>query len=125
MTGRRPDAQLAPRCRQRVGENERALLGQPQRRLVAAASVVEGDDPTRKLAAGLDELQLGLGNVFEKEEARAGRAGTIAAHEQIYVPNVIRLENDGGGGWAPVEAFPNFIHGRRRSKRIENQCLAP
>ncbi len=50
MRGRGPNTQLAHRRRQRVSENEGTLLGQPQRRLVAAASVVEGEEPARKLA---------------------------------------------------------------------------
>src|SRR5437016_12420245 len=93
MARRRPDTQLAPRRRQRVGENEGTLLGQPQWGFVAAASVVEGDDPSRKLAAWLDPLQLGVGDVVAKKEARAERASTVASYEQIDVPNVIRVEN--------------------------------
>src|SRR5436305_9947959 len=46
MPRRRPNAQLAARRRQRVGENERALLGKPQWRLVAATSVIKGDEAT-------------------------------------------------------------------------------
>ncbi|SRR6266849_6156558 len=53
---RRPDTQLAAGRGQRVGEYESALLGQPQGRLVAAASVVECEEPSRKRAAGLDKL---------------------------------------------------------------------
>ncbi len=42
---RRPDAALVLRRGERVGEDERALLRQPQRCLVATAAVVEGDEP--------------------------------------------------------------------------------
>src|SRR5437899_12714929 len=73
MRRRRPYAQLVSRRRQRVGKNDGALLGQPQRRLVSAASVVEGHEPAGKLTAGLDKLQIGLGDVLAKEEARAER----------------------------------------------------
>jgi len=117
-------AQLTAGRGQRVGENDGALLGEPQRRLVAAASVVEGDEPSRKLAAGLDELQVSLGDVLAKKEARAEPAGTIAAHEQIDVANVIRLENDDGGRRARVEPLPDFDRAFGRSKGIKNQCLA-
>jgi hypothetical protein len=124
MRGRRPDSQFAPRRGQRVGENEGALLGQPKRRLVAAPSVVECDDPSRKLAAGLDELQVSLGDVLAKEEARAKRAGFIAADEQIDVPNVIRLENSDDSWWASVKAVPELDRVLGRSERIEDQYLA-
>jgi hypothetical protein len=124
MRGRRPDTQFAPRRGQRVGENECALLGQPKRRLVAAPSVVECDDPSRKPAAGLDELQVSLGDVFTKKEARAKRAGIIAADEQIDVPNVIRLENSDGSWWASVKALPELDRILGRSERIEDQYLA-
>jgi len=40
----RPDAKLAARRRQPVREDERALFGQPERRLVVPSSVVEGDE---------------------------------------------------------------------------------
>src|SRR5207249_4616541 len=125
MARRRPDTQLAPRRRQRVGENEGTLLGQPQWGFVAAASVVEGDDPSRKLAAWLDPLQLGVGDVVAKKEARAERASTVAAYEQIDVPNVIRLENDNRSRRMRFEPFPHFRRIGGRSKWIQKQCLAP
>src|SRR6516225_1479465 len=92
MPRRRPDAQFAPRCRQRVSENQGTLFGQPERRLVAAQSVVEGDDASRKLTAGIDRLQPCLEDVLAKEHPRAEGPGTIAANKHIYIPNVIRLE---------------------------------
>ena len=57
MPRRGPNAQFASRGRQGVGENEGALLGQPERCLITAASVVEGNDASGKPAAGLDPLQ--------------------------------------------------------------------
>ena len=81
MPWRRPDAQLAFRRRQRVGENEGALLGQPERRLVAAPSVVEGDETSWKPAAGVDGLQLGFGDVVTVEAVRTEDAGAVAADE--------------------------------------------
>ena len=68
--GRRPDAELATGCGQRVREDERSLLGQPHRGLVAAAAVVESDEAAGQLAPGLDSLELGLRNV------RRARRGT-------------------------------------------------
>src|SRR5437762_14207552 len=97
MRRRCPDAQLASLRGQSVGEHDGALLGQPQRRLIAATPGVKGDEATRKLAAGLDELQGGLGGVVAEGETRAGRGGRIAPREQIEVANVIGLENEDGG----------------------------
>jgi len=110
--------------RQRVGEDDGALLGEPQRRLVAATPVVKGDEASRKLAAGLDELQVGLGDVLAKEETRAKRAGIIAAREEINVANVIGLENDDGRRRTRVEPLPELGCVFWRSKRIEKQSLA-
>src|SRR5437016_14597262 len=116
MARRRPDPQLAPRRRQRVGENEGTLLRQPQWRFVAAASVVEGADPSRKLAAWLDPLQLGVGDVVAKKEALAERESTVASYEQIDAPNVSRLENDIRSRRMVFEPFPYFRRIGGRSK---------
>ena len=40
--------------RQRVGEDESTLLGQPKRCLTTAPSVAEGNETSWQLAAGLD-----------------------------------------------------------------------
>jgi hypothetical protein len=42
-----PDTELACTLGQRVGEDERSLLGKPQRRLSAPAPVVQGDEAPR------------------------------------------------------------------------------
>ena len=47
VPGGRPDEELALGGGQRVGEDEGALLRQPERRLVAATYVVEGDEAAR------------------------------------------------------------------------------
>src|SRR5256885_6927957 len=121
MARRRPDPQLAPRRRQRVGENEATLLRQPQWRFVAAASVVEGDDPSRKLASWHDPLQLGVGDVVAKKESRAERASTVAAYEQIDVPHVIRLQNDNRSRRMRFEPFPHLRRIGVRSKWIDRK----
>src|SRR5438132_2639724 len=108
MGGGRPHTQLASLLRQRVGENKSALLGQPQRRFIAAASVIKREETSGKLAAGLDELEFGLGDILAKEETRAEREGIIAAREEIDVANVIGLENDDGSWWARVEPLPKL-----------------
>jgi hypothetical protein len=79
----------------------------------------------RGFAAGLDPLQLGFGDVVAEEEARAERTGTIAAHEQIDVPNVIGLEKDDRGRRVRVEPLPQLGRASGRCKRIQNQCLVP
>ena len=75
---RRPDAQLAAGRGQRVGEDERALLRQPERRLVAAAAVVERDEAARKLAPRLDRLELGLRDVVREEELGPNARALVA-----------------------------------------------
>src|SRR5215472_1980031 len=110
--------------RQRIRKNNDVLLGQPKRRLVAASSVVERDEASRKLAARLDELQLGLGNVPAKEEARAETAGVVAAHQLVDVAHVIRLEHDGCGRRTLVEALRHLDGISGRSEWIENEHLA-
>jgi hypothetical protein len=51
-----PHTELASRGRKLIGEHESALLGQPQRCLVATSTVVERNDPSRKLTPGIDPL---------------------------------------------------------------------
>src|SRR5260370_6390171 len=123
MMWRRPDAQLAPWRRQRVGENEGALVGQPNRGLVAAGSVVESNQPPWKLVARLDDLKFGLGDVLAKEEARAEPASAIAEHEKIDVCYVIRLKDEDSGGGARVEPLPDSGSAIGRRKRIQTQRL--
>ena len=53
---RRPDAQLARRRGQCIGEDKGTLLGQPERCLVLAPAVVQRGEATRKLAARFDWL---------------------------------------------------------------------
>ena len=124
MRRRCPNAQFASRRGQSVGEDDGALLGQPQRRLVAAASVIKREESSGKLAAGLDELEFGLGDILAKEEARAERARLIAEREEIDIANVIGLENDDGSRRASVEPLPKLGCAFGGSKRIEKQCLA-
>ena len=68
---RAPDAEHSPALSERVGEDKRALLGEPERRFVPAAPVVERDQAPRQLAPGLDRLEVGFGDVVAPEEARA------------------------------------------------------
>src|SRR6516164_10815986 len=118
-----PDAQLAARRCQRVGKNDGPLLWQPQRRLVAAPTIVKCNDASRKLAARLDELQLSVGHVPAKGQARPESASVVAANEQVDIANVIRLENDGCCWRARVETPPDrgVVS---RSQRVWNQRLA-
>jgi len=88
----RPYAELSSRGGKGIGENKSALLWKPKRCLITTTTVIDGNEPSRKLAPRVDPLQFGFGNVVGKEEPGAKRTRMIAAHERIYVPNVIRLE---------------------------------
>ena len=79
---------------QRVREHERALLREPERRLVAAAAVVERDQASRQLRARLDRLELGLRDVLAPEQVRPEGAGAVAADEEVDVADVVRLQDD-------------------------------
>src|SRR5712691_12187458 len=67
------DAQVTPRhaVRHLARSVRRRKRGCPARAatrcLVATSSVVEGDKPSWKLAAGLDKLQVGLGDIVRKK----------------------------------------------------------
>src|SRR2546422_10979596 len=80
VPGRRPDAELAFRRSQRVREHERALLGKPQRRLVAAPAVIKGDEAAGQLASRLDRLEIRLRNVPAPDEERPERGAVVAPH---------------------------------------------
>jgi gamma-glutamyltranspeptidase / glutathione hydrolase len=119
MPGRRPDTQLARRCGQRVGEDQGALLGQPERRLVAAAAVVKREEAARKLASRLDWLEVGVWDVVAPEQPWAERAGPVAARKEIDVPDMVRLKDDEEGRRAGVEPVPHLVHIVGRRDRIE------
>src|SRR5689334_20256069 len=86
-----PDPKLSSWRGQAVSKNEGSLLRQPKRRFVLTPSIVQGDDTSRKTAARLKGVQIGLGNIVAKEESRTKCSGTVAAHEQIGIPDVIRF----------------------------------
>ena len=99
------------------------LLRQPDGCLFAAPSILEGYHPSWKLTTWLDRLQLGVGYVIGKEEPRSIRWDTIAAYDQINVPNVIRLEHNDRCRMARIEPLPHISRARGWSKRIQNQSL--
>src|SRR5205823_7335814 len=104
---RRPNAQLTAGCGQRVRKHESALLRQPERRLAALASVVQGDEPSRKLAARLDPPQVRLGDVPTEVEPWPEGGDSIAPREHVDVSYMIRLENDGRCRRMRVEPLPD------------------
>src|SRR5262249_57887341 len=122
----RPDAQLMLRtgCGERVGEDDGALLRQPQRRLAAAASVVEGDESTGKLAAGFDPLEVGHRDVVAEEEARTESTDVVALREEINVANMIGLEDNQRSRRIGINPLPKVSSIVRGSQRIEKQSLA-
>src|SRR5262245_10935138 len=120
-----PNPQFSSLRRQAVGKNQRTLLRQPERCFTTAASVVESNEPSRKLAAMIDPLQFRFRDVVAEKEPRAKCAAVVTACEQIYVPNVIRLENNDCVWRTRVQALPNHIRAGGRSQGIENQYFAP
>jgi hypothetical protein len=112
---RGPDTKVAFRCGQCVGEDEGALLREPQRRLVAAAAVIQGHESTRELAPRFDGLEFRLGDVVAPEEPGSEGAGAVAPHEDVEVPDVVGLQRDDLRRRASVEPFPDLIRviGRR------------
>ena len=100
---------LAAALGEGVGEDDGPLLGQPERRFVATASVVERDQAARQLAPGLDRLEVGLGDVVAPEEARAEGSGAVALDDPVDVADVVGLQHDGHRGGAGVEPGPDSV----------------
>ena len=84
--------------RQRVREDESALLGEPQRRLHPSAAVIERDEAAGELGARLDGLQLGLRDVLRPEEPRPEGAGAVALDEEVDIADMVGLEHDRDSG---------------------------
>jgi hypothetical protein len=76
------------------------------------------------VAAGFNQLQIGLRNIVAKEEPRAKGPGIVAAHESIGIPHVIRFENHNCSWLTGVQTLSNFLGIFRRSLGIQNQGLA-
>jgi hypothetical protein len=124
VPGRRPDAKLAPALGQGVGEDERALLGEPERRLVPAAAVVERDQAAGQLASRFDRLELRLGNVVAPEEARSERPGAVAIDDQVDASDVVRLEDGRHRRRPGIEPRPYLLCARTGEERVEHGHLA-
>ena len=60
MPWRDPDAQVAVGCGQGVRKDDGALLGQPERRFVSAAAVIEGDEAAGTWVPGSIRVSLVL-----------------------------------------------------------------
>jgi hypothetical protein len=126
MPWRCPDAQLVlwARSSQRIGEDEGALLGKPKWRLVAAASIVEGNEPSGKLATGFDPLQLCLRDIVAKEEPWTESPHSVTSREEIDVANMIGLKDDQRGRRMLIEPLPEVGSIVRRRQWIEKESLA-
>src|SRR5205807_1727028 len=120
---RPPDEELAGTLRQRVGEDERPLLGEPERRLVAPASVIERLETAGQYRARFDRLEVGFRDVGAPEEVRPERTGAVPADEEVDVPNVIRLEDDGKRRRARVQPLPDLARLRGRRHGVEHRDL--
>jgi hypothetical protein len=123
VPGCRPDPELAARCGQPVGEDEGALLRQPQRRLVPATPVIKGDEAAWKLVARPDRLELGLGDIGAPEKLRPERSGAVAANEEVDIANVIGLEDGDDRRWPRVEPGPDLPRVVRWRERVEERDL--
>ena len=119
-----PQLMLRTRCGERVREDDGAMVRQPQRRFIATASVVKGDEPSGKLAAGIDPLEFCHGDIVAEEQAWTESADMVAAREYINVTYMIRLEYNQPGRRIAVEPLPEFFSITGRSQRIEKQSLA-
>src|SRR4051794_35031769 len=117
VPGRAPDEQLAAAFRQRVGEDERPLLRQPERGLVAAAAVVERLEPAGERGSGVDPLELRLGHVSRPEEPRSEGPAAVPADERVDVANVVGLEDDRERRRGPPRPGPDPPGGPRGGPR--------
>jgi hypothetical protein len=89
-----------------------------------SASVVLGDEPAGKHAAGLDRFELGTRDVVAPEEAWPERPRSVTVDEEVDVADVIRLEDHDHRGRMSVEPFPGLAGIGRRGKRVEQRHLA-
>jgi hypothetical protein len=121
---RRPDEELALGRSERVREDKSPVLRHPDRRLVPAAPVVEGDEPARQLRAGQDGLELRLRDVVAEEEIRAERACAVAPSEEVDVAHVIGLEHDNDRRRSCLEPLPDVVVVGLRRERVEEDDLA-
>ena len=124
MPGRPPDAELARPLGQRIGEHDRALLRQPDRRLVPAPAVVQGDEPAGEVRARLDPFEVALRDVRAPEEGGPERARAVPAHEEVDVADVVRLEDDDERRRVSVQSLPDLRRLCRRRNRVEQRDLA-
>ena len=115
---RSPNAKLAAPFGQCVGEDEGALLRQPERRLVAATAVVQGDEPAGELGPRFDPLQLGLVLVAGPEEVRAEGARVVAADEEVDVADVIgfRMTTSVPADWRRAASRPPILRAARSDR---------
>src|SRR3954469_22243912 len=120
---RGPDAKVAVRCGQCVREHQGPLLGQPERCLVAATTVVQGHETPRELAPRLYRLQLRLRDVVAPKEPRAEGAGAVAPHEDIDVSDMVWFEDDDDRRRARVKPPPCRVRVGGRRHRIEQRDL--
>jgi hypothetical protein len=108
VPGSAPDAKRALPLRERVGEDEDALLRKPEGRFVAPPSVVERMEPTGKLGPRLDGLDLCRRDVVPPEERGAVGPGGVALDEEVDVPDVVGLEDDDDRGPRRVDSLPEL-----------------
>ena len=99
------------------------MLRQPERRLAALASVVQGDEPSRKLAARLDPPQVRLGDVPTEVEPWPEGGDSIAPYEYVDVSYMIRFQDDSRCRRMRVEPLPDVGRVVRWCERVEHQSF--
>jgi len=87
-------------------------------------AVVKGDEAAGQFAAGLDRLELGLGDVASPEEPGAESARAVPLDEEVDIAYVIRLEDDDQRRRARIEPLPDIGRFPRRRDGIDQRDLA-
>src|SRR5882762_6491063 len=105
MPRARPYPKLSPAFGQGIREDDRPLFGQPQRSLSRVPGV-ESDEAAGQTTVRTNRLQIGLGDVVAVEQSGAEASCTIAADEDVDVPDVVRAEDSCQIRPALVEPLP-------------------
>ena len=94
------------------------------RRLGGAAAVVERLQAAGQLGAGLDQLELGAGDVVAPVELRAERPRAVPAHEEIHVADVVGLHDHDRLRRQSLDALPDLCGARGRRERVQEDADA-
>jgi len=125
MPWRRPDPKFPAPLGECVSKDDHSLLGEPERSLKPASSIIKGDKPTRKYTIRIDYLKSCLGHVVGPEESRTERLHMVATDKLVNISNVIS-DDDGSNRWRPIiKTLPQLLRTGFRDERVKHQPLAP